>query len=633
MRKYLDLFVAEAQEHIQGASHEMSRLATGRNPAECLNALFRHFHSIKGMAASMGFQEIGHLSHAGEDLFERLRQGADLPREEVSDVVMEMLDALVVMVAEAAQRGPGAPLSHDARALLERARALAPASGASPAPTAAPAGGRVLQCVIGIDPGADMPAARAMVLRRLEEVGTIVGTSPPRERFSEPGFDGEMLVHLATDRPQADVLAAAAGVPDLKVFELAETTVRDARRAARAAEAPPPAIPESGGSVRVSTSALDRFLDAISEMVTCRAALAEAVRALPSAPAQAALDDLTSSIHRLREQVMALRLIPFEHITPRLTRAVRELCRATGRRAALHIGGADVALDRSVLEEMLDPLLHILRNAVDHGIRPPEERAAAGKPANGSIRLELTRVGDGVRIVVEDDGEGMDADAIRQAAQERGFRTPEQLSELDDEAVLMLTTIPGFSTARQVTEVSGRGVGMDIVRTRVEAMRGHMSIRSRRGVGTRIELRLPLTVAILDAFLVESKAGVFAVPAACVLGVQIVERDQLRRGARAAVMCAGSGPEAPAPSPLVDLDEALQAGGEPDTRPAQFQVLSFHSERARGALAVDRVLGRQDVVVRPLGPPLERLRRYSGAALLDNGRLALVLDLTNLLLN
>jgi chemotaxis protein histidine kinase CheA len=312
---------------------------------------------------------------------------------------------------------------------------------------------------------------------------------------------------------------------------------------------------------------------------------------------------------------MTLRLIPFEHITPRLTRAVRELCRATGRRAALHIGGAQVSLDRSVLEEMVDPLLHILRNAVDHGIRPAEERAAAGKPATGSIRLEVTRVSDGVQIVVEDDGEGMDVDAIRRAAVERGFRTAARIEALDDDAILMLTTIPGFSTARQVSEVSGRGVGMDIVRTRVEAMRGHMTIRSRRGVGTRIELRLPLSVAILDAFLVESAAGVFAVPAASV--------TEVRALAAAPAARAGDGT-------VTELDDVLRADGSRSPRGRECPVLTWQSGYSRGALAVDRVLGRQDVVVRPLGPPLERLRRYSGAALLDDGQLALVLDLANL---
>ncbi|MGH9869484.1 MAG: ATP-binding protein [Candidatus Polarisedimenticolia bacterium] len=642
MRKYLDLFVAEANEHIQGALRETGRLGEGHVPPESLNALFRHFHSIKGMAASMGFEQITAISHAAEDLFDQVRKGALRPDDALIDMTMEALDAMASMVAEAGAVGPGARLTFDPDPLAARLRALiGPADRPDPAPraTSGPPVARVAEagpvareprhtyrCVIAVDSRADMPGARAaLVLQRLEQLGEILGTSPRRERLAEPGFDGEMIVRLASHRPQAALVAVVADLLDLKLFEVAEVATcsgaEPAPAGAAAAEAP--------SSVRVPTSALDLFLDAIAELVSRRGTLAEAVRTGDQAEAGVTLQRMTASIQSLRDQVMLIRLIPFDHITPRLTRAVRELCRATGKRAALHITGAGIAVDRSVLEEIVDPLMHVLRNAVDHGIRAPEERERSGKPATGSLRLEVSRLGDGVQILVEDDGEGMDVEAIRRGALERGFRTTEQLATMDEEEILMLTTVPGFSTATRVTEVSGRGVGMDIVRTRVEALRGHMAVRSRRGVGTRIELMLPITVAILDAFLVESGRQVFAVPASTVQSVQLVGRSRIRSTLSGRFLATTGEGSTATFTPLLMLDEALQCRRDHRPRPPEIPVLSYRAAGTSGALAVERILGRREVVVKPLGPPLESLRRYSGAALLDDGRLALVLDLAN----
>ncbi|HKY33107.1 MAG TPA: ATP-binding protein, partial [Candidatus Polarisedimenticolia bacterium] len=507
---------------------------------------------------------------------------------------------------------------------------------ASPAPLPSPgpgdgAGRRLYRCVLTIDPHADLPAGRAaLALRRLESVGTITATSPGREALASQEFDGEMVVQLATERPQAAIMAAVKDLLDLQRFEVAELGLE--KKAGPAAGA----RPEGGGdppagpsTVRVPTAALDLFLDAIAEMISRRGELAEAIRSKDLGAARGALDGMSETLARLRGQVMEIRLLPFEHITPRLTRAMRDLCRRTGKRAVLQIAGAAVAMDRSVLEEIIDPLLHILRNAVDHGILPPAEREAAGKSPVGIVRVEVIRGSDTVQVAVEDDGEGMDVEAIRRRAREGGYAGEAELAAWEDEQVLMLTTIPGFSTARQVTDISGRGVGMDVVRTRIEALRGHVAIRSHRGSGTRIELTLPLTVAILDAFVVESAAGLFAVPAGAVTSVQVVPRARMHKTLSGRFMAVGAEGSDPVYAPLLILDEALQRR-RPASRPGELPVLHYQVRGARGGLAVDRILGRQEVVVKPLGPPLERLRKYSGAALLDDGRLALVLDLANL---
>ncbi len=659
MQKYLGLFVSEACEHVQAAASEMNLLAGGAGSPERLHALFRHFHSIKGMAASMGFEPIAALSHSLEEMFDRLRKGRLTLTEPVADLVLEAIDLTTAMVGQAAGVMHGterfadpAPLSARLARVLDpagagpkpgpdpaHADAGSPAAGAGgpagPSPPAAAAGRRLFRCRLAVDVHAQLPGPRAAVaLRRLEEIGRIVSCRPPRETLGRPEFPGEISLLLATDRSDHEVLARVKDLLDIQRFEVRE-------EAPEAGEGPAPTGRPEGGpaepapsTVRVPAVTLDRLLDAVSEMIARRGAVAEAIRSGDPAAAGGALERLSRCIDDLREHVMLIRLLPFEHITPRLARTVRELCRVTGKRVALRIAGSEVSLDRSVLEELVDPLTHILRNAVDHGVESSEEREAAGKPPAGCVVIEVVRAGGQVTVSVEDDGRGMDLEGIRRRAAEGGYATGEELAAMDPQSLLMLTTIPGFSTAAAVTEVSGRGVGMDVVRTRVEAVGGHVRIASRRGLGTRIEMTLPLTVAVIDAFLVGCRTGVYAVPASGVASVCLAHPARIRTTVSGCYL-AGEGDLATL-TPLVRLEEALglssgdgerPPGGVP---PRDVPILTCRVNGGAPAIAVDDILDRRSVVVKPLGTPLEKLRRYSGAALLEDGGVALVLDLASL---
>ncbi len=461
-----------------------------------------------------------------------------------------------------------------------------------------------------------------MALSRLRAIGRVLSTEPAESEMLGAGFDGELLVDLETSVADTSVRRALGDILDLCRIEFLEE---------KEPEAAP--VPAAGPTIRIAASRLDLFLDALAELIVRRGALAEALRTGDASAATETLDKLDEAILRLREEVMLIRLLPFEHIAPRLGLAVRDLARRTGKPVSLVIEGGDVSLDRSVLEEIIDPLNHILRNAVDHGIESPADRVALGKPEEGSVRIEVARSGDTVTIAVADDGRGMDAETIRQTALAGGFADRERLAAMDDGAVLMLTTIPGFSTARNVTDISGRGVGMDIVRTRIEALHGHMTIHSTPGRGTRIAMVLPLSVAVIDAFLVRAGASVFAVPARSVARVDLVDAGRIRSTLSGCFLAPEAGADGDdtgeAPARLISLSESL---GAPAGSPSDPQVclLAYQVNGTRGTLVVDRVLDRRELVVRPLGPPLERLRKYSGAALLDDGGVALVLDLGNI---
>jgi two-component system chemotaxis sensor kinase CheA len=650
MSRYLDLFVSEARQHLQEAEREVSRMAAGGADAEAIQNLFRHFHSLKGMAASMGFSPIAQLSHAVEDLFDEIRKDPARPAPPgVVELVLESLDVTAALV-ESASRGAGefpdqaaliARVKQAAAGMMGPAGAVLPRTGApaeaSPGPPPesgaetvagedrrAPSSVKVYRCRLQIDPEADMPSARAaLVLRQIEPLGVVLTSTPAREALGSAPFDGVLTVLLSTPHPRENIAAALEDLLDVASYSVTEELLpSEAPRregGLREAEAGLPS------TIRIPTAALDGFLGALGEMITWRGSLGAALKARDLAGASEGHRKLGRAVDRLREEVMAIRLLPFEHIVPHLNQAVRALARQTGRKVSLQISGTEVALDRSVLEEVLDPLNHILRNAVDHGIEPPEERAAAGKDLTGRILIAVSREGDRVRIRIEDDGRGMDTEAILAAALEGGFVAPDAVAGLDAEGILMLTTIPGFSTTRTPTEISGRGVGMDVVRTRVERLGGHMRLRTARGAGTSVVLDLPLTVAVIDAFLVLAGGSVFAVPASVTDRTTLVAREAVRRTRSGFFLDMGD-----ALVPALRPDEALGLAPQGAEMPPRFPALFFRGESQQGALAVDAILERRELVVKPLGRPLEHLREYSGAALLDDGRIALILDVPNL---
>jgi two-component system chemotaxis sensor kinase CheA len=374
--------------------------------------------------------------------------------------------------------------------------------------------------------------------------------------------------------------------------------------------------------VRVRTEILDRLMDGVGEMLVAAAALEGR---LPKAPGNdAAAQRLRRGIHRMHDDVLEMRMVPFDWVAQRFYQSVRNLAHNLGKEVELEIRGADVRMDRAVLEDLVDPINHMLRNSIDHGIEPPAQRAAQGKPPCGRISLALERESEVVRILLSDDGRGMDPARIRDAAVRKGFITAEHARSLGEAEVLMLTTIPGFSTADKLTEVSGRGVGMDVVRTRIESLGGHMHIFSRPGRGTEIDMSLPLTVAVIDSLLLRLGPDLYAVPIHSVRQTLEVRPEQVQYSGGGALLRWGEHTVH-----LRALRELLGEGDAGGWSRGCAAVVFETGGRVYG-LGVDSVVGKRPIVVKPLKSPLENLREYSGATVLENGRIALLLDLVNL---
>jgi two-component system chemotaxis sensor kinase CheA len=631
-RKYLELFLTEAREHQEQIARGARELSAS-SPAETIHALFRSFHSIKGMAASMEYNALAELAHGVEDLFDAVRQGKRGVDRGLSELTLEAADRIGALLDEIAAGRPAATSTED---LMQRVRAAlaggpGPASPAESAPAAAvtegsasadpgaPADaavpGPTLEVTFEVGAGAPLPAARALVaLKRLQTLGAVLRCDPEAARWTEKGFKGQVRVEMRSATEPAAIAREIAALPDIAGCR--------ARPTDSAADGGPAAPRPVSNTVRVRTEILDRLMDGVGELLVAAGALEGR---LPKAPGNdAAAQRLHRGIHRMHDDILEMRMVPFDWVAQRFYQSVRNLAHNLGKEVELEIRGADVRMDRAMLEDLVDPINHMLRNSIDHGIEPPAQRATLGKPPCGRISLALERESEVVRILLSDDGRGMDPARIRDAAVRKGFITAEHARSLGEAEVLMLTTIPGFSTADKLTEVSGRGVGMDVVRTRIESLGGHMHIFSRPGRGTEIDMSLPLTVAVIDSLLLRLGPDLYAVPIHSVKQTLEVRPEQVQYSGGGALVQWGEHTVH-----LRALRELLgegDAGGWSRGCPA---VVFETGGRVYG-LGVDSVVGKRPIVVKPLKSPLENLREYSGATVLENGRIALLLDLVNL---
>jgi two-component system chemotaxis sensor kinase CheA len=535
MSQYLQLFLNESREHLIHLNELIVGLEQSPDDQEKINSLFRSAHSLKGMAASMGYDEIAELAHRMEDLMYKVREGEYRFSEDIATLLLEGADLLSVMLEKLASGQP---------------------SGCN----------------------------TADLIQRLQDYSPVKPDVTPHPPPLPP--------EPATPPP---------------------------------ATTPLPGSPrESSHTVRIRTDILDRLINTTGELFSTKHRLLEASLECPSQKLAEPLGDMTRLLRELHQIVMQVRLNPFASIVERLPRAVRDIATRTGKEATLTIEGRDIEIDRGMLEELADPLLHILRNAVDHGIESPEERLAAGKERSGRIRLSAWREKDQVAISVEDDGQGMNPDSLIAVAVRKGIVSAEEGKTLSPQDAYMLTCLPGFSTARDITDISGRGVGMDAVRNTIQSMGGRLAIESELGHGTRITLRMPLTIAIINVLLLSVHRFTVGIPVTTVLRTLELRRGMVRAGNDRPVFDL-DGEE----TPLISLNRVM---GVPLQKAMEIlPVIVTEAKGQRVGIAVDRVLGQREVHVKPVGRPLNRLHGLSGGAVLGNGEIIFVIDPASLL--
>ena len=626
LSQYAELFLAESREHLSACNQLL--LEWERHPAapEPVGGIFRAVHTVKGMAATMGYARVADLAHRMENLLDHLRRGAAGRRagDDVLQLLFRATDALekAIQVSAAGREqdadvvGIVAELDRAVQRFApDTAPRHAPPSPPSPPPeVSAPVVGPGRRVRVTLRPEAPLKGPRALiVLKRAAGLGTVSQVQPQPAALEAEDFEGQFSFWLAGPAPADLVVATLAAAGDVEEVRVDD----DAAPVARAETGAPL---ESGKArhIRVDLRRLDALMDQIGELVTARGRLNQ----LAAERRDPMIDDLAIQISRLsadlQAEIIQARMTPVWQVFDRFPRLVRDLARDLGKPVAFRVEGKEIELDRAILDELGDPLVHLLRNAVDHGLETPADRRRAGKKPEGEIVLAAVRERASVAISIADDGRGIDRARILAKAQAEGLLDA-HVETLSDDQLLRVLARPGFSTAAAVTSVSGRGVGIDVAMTKIRALGGTIDIRTEAGKGTTFVLRLPVTLAIVRALIAAVGRERYALPLTYVaetveFGVVPITTVEGREAMvlRDRVV------------PLVHLRQLLGVNG--DQPPARRPVIVIEMGERRTGLIVDGMLGQQEIVVKAFDAPRGTLPVFSGATIMGDGVPALILD-------
>jgi two-component system chemotaxis sensor kinase CheA len=606
------VFLRDVEDQLQALEAAVLEAERQGLTDEALAAAFRAAHTLKGLAGAVGHEAMAHLAHAVEDVLDALRAGRLALDPEVTDALFRGVDALRGLARPGHARGDDAVVDRLVAAVRRGAPATAPGRAREAARGEGVAAWRVL---VRLERDAPMPAVRAyQCLLAVQPFGLVA--SVPSVAEVEADWTGEVVeLRVASGEPEA-LRQALRAVP-----EVAEVRVE---------RAPAPAGPaprRAEVTVRIAVEQLDELVDLVGELLVARTRLTQALRAAHALAPEAVrpLGQVSSHLARvtsqLRDRVVRLRLVPLEALFARMPRLVRDAARQVGKDVEFVADGHEIELDRGVVEAMGDPLVHLLRNAVDHGIEPPDVRRAVGKPPRGRIELTAERRENRIVLTVRDDGAGIDLEAVRAAAVRRGLLAAEAAQTLGREELVRLLFTPGFSTREQVTALSGRGVGLDVVRREVERLGGAIAVHTEPGRGTAFAIELP--AALIRVLVVRVGEDLVALPLHAVV-------EAFRLSPAEVFGAAGAGQAVRFRGRVVPLVRGTALLGADAVAPpsANPPVVVLRSGERLLGLVVDALLGEEEVVVRRLDPRLGVARAVAGATILNDGRLALILDPT-----
>ena len=688
--QYLEIFIDETKEHLQNLSQQLMILEEEPENADTINEIFRAAHSLKGMAGTMGYKRMQHLTHIMENVLSEIRNGKIFVNADLVDVLFQCLDALEAYLDSITQTQDEG--TEDNEAIIARLNAFLDGKAGEAAPAPAPnkeekqekAGDdkalkdiklaefevkaikealskkmNVFKLEVHVDENCILKAARAfLVFKALEELGEVIKSEPSVQDIEDEKFDFDFAIFIITEKEMAVVKAAVENVSEIKKVLIEEITevpavadsedneqkeehVEEKETAAVAvAEKNVPAASKSSGtavsgtktagkpvvnrSVRVDIEKLDVLMNLVSELIIAKNGLvsvSNTEEGTSSSPFNEHIEYLERVTTNLHESVMKVRMMPIETVTQKFPKMVRDLSKKLDKQMKLFITGEDTELDRTVIDEIGDPLMHLLRNSADHGLESAEVRAERGKDPVGNIYLNAYQDGNNVVIEVKDDGNGIDVERIKNKAVEKGTVTPEQAEVMTDKEVIDLLFRPSFSTAKQVTDVSGRGVGLDVVKTKIESLGGDIEVKTKLGEGSAFIIRLPLTLAIIQSLMVEVGTEKYAISLGNIQTIEDVPVTDIKYVQSKEVINLRG-----AVIPLVRLDSIL------DIEPSQEEVESLTAVIVskgdkQAGLVVDRLIGQQEIVIKSLGKYINNNSKIiSGATILGDGEVALILD-------
>lgn len=665
LNRYVGVFLEEVEEHIENLEENLVQLERDPDNKDLVQSIFRSFHTIKGSSSSMGFRKMMELSHLMENLLDGVRSGSIVVTPSLVDTLLRGVDLLKNMKDVIALEGKEPEI--DTQSIMENLKLFLQRTESAPSPQSSqemPSEEQSQEVKASVFYGTylvtvyltlecSMKGVRSyLVINRLQENGVeVIATIPPlsdleSERF---GQSFEVIVRTSLGEEElkkmvesvAEVERAEIRIQEKEVEEEKEEKGEERESTISSVSETQEAKKTAKGlkkTVRVDVERLDALLNLVGELVIDRARLGDIIQRLRDCKELSYFRDLLTDtnthigriINELQMEIMKARMLPLAEVFNRFPRMVRDIARNSGKEVDFVIQGEETELDRSLLEEITDPLIHLLRNAVDHGIESREERIAQGKSPRGRVLLRAYQEENSVVIMVQDDGRGLDIEKIKNKALRLGLISQEELEKMTEREIMEFIFYPGFSTNEAVTDVSGRGVGMDVVRRNMERVNGQVRIESERGKGTTFYLRLPLTLAIIRALLVKVNEGIYSIPLADVVEIEKVKSENtywvnktLTALFRGKVLT------------LLRLQDLLQSKKaeyfEGETVPETLYTVVVNAARTMAGLVVDEIIGEQEIVIKSLGSYIGDVRGLSGATILGDGRVSLIVDVPSLL--
>ena len=681
VNQYLEIFLDETKEHLENLNAQILKLEQEPEDVDTINEIFRAAHSLKGMAGTMGYKRMQNLTHDMENVFSEIRSGNMKVNSNLIDTLFQCLDALEEYtnnIQETADEGTNdnQPLIAQLAEFLGNEGKMQEAPKAEKKEEKAPAesgsdkkwldiklddsertvlskakeeGKNIYGLTIYIQENCLLKAARAfLVYKAVEEKAEIMVCNPPAQDIEDEKFELDFSLIVISDDSLDNILAAARNVSEIEKvlgdnYELepvkeeektavvqAQTTAKETAavtQQAKGGEKKAVSKPVVNRTVRVDIEKLDVLMNLVSELIIAKNSLVSASTAEGSSNVgfNEQIEYLESVTTNLHESVMKVRMVPIESVVSKFPRMIRDLSKKLDKKMELYMSGEETELDRTVVDEIGDPLMHLLRNAADHGLESADVRAKLGKPEIGSIFLDAYQDGNNVVIEVRDDGAGINVEAVKETAIERGVITPEQGESMSEKDIINLLFHAGFSTAKKISDVSGRGVGLDVVKSKIESLSGEVEVKSKMGEGSTWTIRLPLTLAIIQALMVIVGGEKYAISLGSIQTIEDISPSEIKYVQNKEVINLRG-----TVIPLIRLSKELDIESSKSPDENMVVVIVKKGEKLAG-LVIDELMGQQEIVIKSLGKYISKCKIISGATILGDGEVALILDANTLI--
>lgn len=682
LSQYLEIFIDETKEHLQTLNDQVLVLEAEPDNIDTVNEIFRAAHSLKGMAGTMGFKRMQRLTHDMENVFSEIRNGKMSVTPDLVDVVFKCLDAIeeyLGCIVETSDEG-----ENDNEEIISMLNACLESEGEQPEPPAKEAEAKqeaaaadnedkrkflhiriadfeknaiqeakaqnknVFGVTVYIDESCILKAARAfLVFKGLESVGEVIKSVPVVQDIEDEKFDFDFSMLVISDKSLEEVKKVIANVSEIKDVVIEDFEIPGDAEVVSSVQAKEEKGPEkkeetkkktspaktgskpvANRSVRVDIEKLDVLMNLVSELIIAKNGLVSVSNQEDGKTSMQSFNEQIEYLERittnLHESVMKVRMVPIESVVNRFPRMIRDLSKKLGKEMELIMTGEDTELDRTVIDEIGDPLMHMLRNSADHGLESTIDRLKLGKPQVGTIQLNAYQDGNNVTIEVIDDGAGIDVEKVKASAVKKGHITEEQAEMLSEKEAIDLLFRPAFSTAEKISDVSGRGVGLDVVKNKIEGLGGDVEVSTKLGEGTKFTVRLPLTLAIIQALMVEVRDEKYAIPLNSIVTIEDVMVSDIKYVQQKEVINLRG-----TVIPLVRLDEVLDCPPR-EEEPENLVVVIVKKGDKQTGLVIDNLLGQQEIVIKPLGKYINIHKMISGATILGDGEVALIIDSNSL---